>query len=114
MEQLLEALKPDDPRKKQEKGAAAKKDGGGQPAPKGGGQGNADAVPPLTQLKALRALQDELNQRTKEIANAQPDPSKLTDEEREELKEIETAEREMAALFEQLLRLFQKQAPEIP
>jgi hypothetical protein len=117
MEQLLESLKPDDPRKKpQGQGAAAKrKDGNGQPMPKGGGgQGNADAVPPLTQLKALRALQAELNQRTEEIAKARPDPSKLTDEEREELKEIEAAQREMAALFEQLSKLFQKQAPEIP
>lgn len=119
MEQLLDSLKPDDPRKKAEgRGAAKKKDGGGgPPMPKGGGgapQGNADAVPPLTQLKALRALQAELNERTAEFAKDHPDPAKLTDDEREELKEIEAAQRDMAALFEQLAKLFQKSAPEMP
>ena len=64
-------------------------------------------------MKALRALQAELNERTAEFAKAHPDSSKLTDEERAELKEIEAAQREMAELFEQLAKLFQKQPPEM-
>ena len=113
MEQLLDSLK-DDPKKKDAK--AAKKDGGGSPMPMGGGggAGNADAVPPLTQLKALWALQAELNDRTAEFARDHPDPSMLTDEEREELKQIEADQRDMAALFDELAKLFPKQAPEIP
>ena len=64
-------------------------------------------MPPLAQLKVLRALQAELNQRTAEFAKDHPDPGKLTDEERDELKELEQAQREIAALFEEMVKLFQ-------
>jgi hypothetical protein len=57
-------------------------------------------------LKVLRALQEELNRSTAEFAKVHPNPDKLTDEERDELKELETAQRDIAALFEQMARLF--------
>jgi hypothetical protein len=71
-------------------------------------------VPPLAQLKVLRSLQAELNQRTVEFAKAHPDPDKLTDEERDELKELEQAQREIAALFEQMGKLFDEQKQSKP
>ena len=54
----------------------------------------------------LRALQAELNQQTAEFARAHPDANKLTDDERGELKDLEQAQREIAALFEQMTQLF--------
>jgi hypothetical protein len=82
------------------------------PPPAGGAQ--QDLIPPAAQLKVLRTLQAELNQRTAEFAKLHPDSDKLTDEEREELKEIEDAQRDIAALFEQMAKLFEheKQAQE--
>jgi len=63
-------------------------------------------VPPLAQLKILRALQEELNLSTAEFARAHSNSDKLTDEERDELKELEIAQREIAALFGQISKLF--------
>ncbi|MBA4186463.1 MAG: hypothetical protein C0467_00450 [Planctomycetaceae bacterium] len=107
LDQLLEALKQDDPK------ATAKND----PPPKtpnpmnppASGGGDRDIIPPMAQLKVLRSLQAELNQRTAEFAKLHPDPDKLTEEERAELKELEDAQREMAALFEQMAKLFQQE-----
>jgi hypothetical protein len=73
--------------------------------PPSGGRGQ-DMVPPLAQLKILKALQAELNQDTAEFARAHPDVAKLTDDERDQLKDLEQAQREIAALFEEMARLF--------
>ncbi|VTT98509.1 Uncharacterized protein OS=Isosphaera pallida (strain ATCC 43644 / DSM 9630 / IS1B) GN=Isop_3540 PE=4 SV=1 [Gemmataceae bacterium] len=106
LEQLLEALKQDDPK-------PAPKSDGPPPAnpmnqqPPAGGGGDRDLVPPQAQLKVLRSLQAELNERTAEFAKSHPDAAKLTDDERAELKQLEDAQREMAALFEQIAKLFQ-------
>ena len=109
LEQLLEALKTDDPRPRTKKEPGSKqppKSGGAPTPPPEGGGGEQDVVPPLAQLKVLRALQEELNLNTAEFAQAHPDPAKLTEEEREELKELEKAQRDIAALFEQMANLF--------
>lgn len=111
LEQLAEALKPDDPKKRPKKGA-------GQPQPKApqdppkpdpNGGGEQDVVPPLAQLKVLRALQVELNERTARFAKDHPDADKLTEEEKTELKELEQAQREIAELFEKMAKLFEKE-----
>jgi hypothetical protein len=114
LEQVLEALKEDQPR------------AGRPPMPMGapmpGGMGdpmpmanpNADAIPPLAQLRALRALQAELNERTVAFARANPDPQNLSDDAREELAEIETAQRRLAELFQGLAREFQPPPEEAP
>jgi hypothetical protein len=117
LEQLLDALKQDDPK------AGPKKEPGANPQPKSptpmpppGGGGEQDLVPPLAQLKVLKALQTELNQQTAEFARAHPDSDKLTEEERGELKGLEQAQREIATLFEQMAKLFDepKSKPDKP
>jgi hypothetical protein len=108
LEQVLEVLKPENAvAKKTEKkeGPPPGKGGPMPPMPKGGG--NGDVIPPLAQLKALRSLQAELNLQTTEFDKLHPDRAKLTDDDREELKELESAQREIAALFEQMAKLFQ-------
>ena len=109
LEQLADALKPDDPKKPPEKKGDTqppKKDGNPQPNPNGGGE--QDVVPPLAQLKVLRALQAELNENTAQFAKDHPDPEKLTDEEKDELKELEQAQGEITELFEKMAKLFEK------
>ena len=59
--------------------------------------------------RILRALQAELNQRTAEFAKLHPDAAKLTDEERDELKELEAAQRDIATLFGEMAKLFGEQ-----
>lgn len=118
LEQLADALKPDDPK------SGAKKDGPGQtppkkggtnpPQPNPGGGGEQDLIPPLAQLKVLRALQAELNDRTAQFAKDHPDPAKLTEDERAELKELEQAQREIAELFETMAKMFEKDKKDEP
>jgi hypothetical protein len=103
LDQILDSLK-DEP-----KPNAAK-----PPDPNAGGDGNQpkpddtqagppqDGVPKLAQLKALRAVQAELNDQTAAFDKAHPDPAKLTDDEKDELKELEQTQREIAELFDKL------------
>jgi t-SNARE complex subunit (syntaxin) len=79
--------------------------------PMPGGSGDEEIIPPLAQLKVLKSLQAELNQRTEEFAKDHPDKAKLTEEELAELKDLEQAQREIATLFEQMAKLFQEQQP---
>lgn len=103
LEQLWQALRPDPPKPTAPRPPEAAPPG---PAPTAPGGRPQDLVPPLAQLKLLRTLQAELNERTADFARRHPHAGQLTDEAREELKELEAAQREIAALFEQLARLF--------
>jgi hypothetical protein len=97
LEQVLEALKPD-------KGAAqrpSKQQGGGQP----GGNPNgapSDGIPPLAQLKLLRTMQQDVNQRTDAFSKQHPDPKKLTDQEKKELQGLSNEQQEVADLLEKM------------
>ena len=105
---ILDVLKDDAAKAKAAQPPAAPPKGTEPPAPPAG---DGDALPPLAQLKALRALQAELNARTAAFAAAHPDAAKLTDEERDDVKELEAAQGRITALFEQLAKLFQPQPP---
>jgi hypothetical protein len=106
LEQLIDALKQDDPKPSPKTDGPPPANPMNQQPPPAGGGGDRDLVPPQAQLKVLRSLQAELNERTAEFAKAHPDAAKLTDDERAELKQLEDAQREMAALFEQIAKLF--------
>jgi hypothetical protein len=97
LEQLLEALKPDADMLK----AQAREKQSGQPMA-GGGAGQSDGIPPLAQLKALRALQADLLERTTAFDKLHPDRSKLDDDAAAELEELGQAQSEIAELFEEL------------
>jgi hypothetical protein len=95
LDQVLDAIKL-------ENGVAqrAAQDGNG---PMGGGKGGSgDGLPPLAQLKALRALQAEVNERTEEFARKHPDASKLTRQQKTELEAIQKEQVEVAELFDEL------------
>lgn len=116
LEQLADALKPDEEKRPKTGDGPPPKtipipgSGGGNNQPKadGGGGSEGDIIPPLAQLKVLRALQAELNERTVQFAKDHPDPDKLTDDEKTELKELEQAQREITELFEKMAALFEK------
>jgi hypothetical protein len=111
LEQVLEALKPDSQTAKKDKKDGPMPMGGGGMPPMGGGGENGDVIPPLAQLKALRALQADLNARTAEFDKLHPDRDTLSDEDKDDLKELEDAQRAIAALFEEMAKLFQMGEP---
>ncbi len=114
LEQLAEALKPDDSKQKGKKAANSSPGNDNQANAGAGGHGEQDVVPPLAQLKVLRSLQAELNERTVEFAKEHPDPDTLTVEEKIELREIEKSQREVAELFEEIAKMFDKKGPPGP
>jgi hypothetical protein len=99
LDHILEALK-EDAKKEQspaEKPTPAPPEGQPMPMPMGD-----QKTPPTAQIKALRALQVELNERTAAFAKAHPDRMKLSEADREELDELERSQREVAELFQKL------------
>jgi hypothetical protein len=112
LDQILDTLKEDPKAQANQQGAPGDPGRPGEGNQQSGDQGGG--IPPLAQLKALRAMQAEVNEWTAEFAKAHPDPAqKLTDEETDELKELEQAQRDVAELFDKLASLFLP-AEEIP
>jgi hypothetical protein len=112
IDHVLNSLKEDP---KPMGGDPENKGAGGGDMPPGGGDGEGQAgqqggVPQLAQLKALRAIQAELNERTRDFAKQHADLSKLSDADREELNELEQSQREVADLFEKIKPAFEKNA----
>ena len=114
LDQMLAAIAPDEkgpPKADAAKGGDAAGgvagDGAEGTPPAGGG------LPPLAQLKALRAMQAEVAEQTAEFARVHPDPARLTADERAELAALEQAQRDVADLFAKLAAAF-RQAPELP
>jgi hypothetical protein len=101
LDQLLDALKPEMP-------------GETQPPPMGGGMlpdmapagmPIGDQLPPLAQLKALRALQADIAERTEAFDQAHPDRTKLNDDEVAELELLEKMQLDVAELIRTLTQM---------
>lgn len=71
--------------------------------PKGGIQAQ-DGIPGVAQLKALRAEQVEVNNRTKDFAEQHPDPTRFTEAEINELQQIQADQEAVFALFREMLK----------
>jgi hypothetical protein len=100
IDQVLEALKtggaapgggaaPEEMQGKQGQGAA-------------GQAGAADAIPPLAELKALRALQHEVNERTQTFAKRHRKAGQLDARDGEELDRLRQEQLEVADLFQKV------------
>ena len=92
LDQFLDAIKED--KKNQAQGDSPSAEGK-QP------QGGRDDVPPLAQLKALRALQAEINQQTERFAQDHADPAKLTGADKAELELLRKMQRDIADLIQE-------------
>jgi hypothetical protein len=115
---VLDAIKPDAEQPQGQPMPMPMQEGEPPMPPMGGGGGTPpqNGTPPIAQLKALRAIQAELNERTAEFAKSYPDTTQLDDAALEELEELERSQREVSSLVEKLKDLFQKpqQGPDVP
>jgi hypothetical protein len=102
LDQLLDALKPD-----QQKRNAPPPKGGGMPPdmpPMGAGKPGGQ-LPPLAELKALRALQADIGERTEAFDKAHPDRGKLNDDEEAELESLQKMQIDVAELIKLLTQV---------
>lgn len=98
LDQLLDALK-------EEQGMARRPRQPQQPMPGGENQpagGESDGIPQLAELKALRALQQEVNQRTEQFGRQHPDADKLTEPQKKELESIRNDQKQVHDLLDEL------------
>ena len=97
--QLMESLKAD------AAGAGGQGGGGGGGGGgAGGGGGNGDGIPATAQLKMLKSLQQEINDRTEALDEMQRRNQKLTPEQAAELKKIGDEQGVLADLVRDMTR----------
>jgi hypothetical protein len=109
---LLDALKEeiDKPRKNPREGQKPKDpDNNNQPEEPKGGVPNQDGIPPKAQLKALKAEQLDLNEKTADFAKRNPDPTQYNDRQRAELRQLEREQEQLQDFFHKLTAPPQKE-----
>lgn len=106
LDRLLEALKDTPPQVAKKDPPKDQKNPEGKQEPKEdqGGMRAQDGIPPMAQLKALKAEQIEVFERTKDFARANPDPMNLNDAQQRELRELTEEQGRLRQLFEQMTR----------
>ncbi len=102
LDQLLDALKT-------EKGMArAPGQQGGDDRGSGPGDGGprppSDDIPDIAQLKVLRSLQDEINQRTVTFGKQHPNQTKLTEDEKRELDSLSKEQKEIGEMLDEMAK----------
>ncbi len=94
LDQLIDSLKADN----------AKQGGGGQGGGGGGGGGGGDGIPATAQLKMLKTLQQEINERTEALDELRRRNQKLTPEQTREADRLATDQGALADLVRDLTR----------
>lgn len=99
--QVVDALK-----EAAEKMEQAKAEGSGDEDGEGAAQSvpPSDGIPPVAQLKLLRDLQKDINQRTESFKKEHPDPKKISDKDRTALESIRKDQQDVAELIDELNR----------
>jgi hypothetical protein len=99
LDQLLDAIKT-------EKGAgrAQAQTGGGGGQGGGGSRGNGDDIPDIAQLKVLRSLQQEINERTESFGKQHPNRANLNDDEKRELDSLSKEQKEVGELLDEITK----------
>lgn len=104
LDQLLDALKPDPRQARNQRQQRQRQQGqqgeGGDEG--GGGGGGGDGVPPLAELKLLRSLQADLNERTEEFSKKYPDAQNLTEPQKTKLDKLRRTQSDLAALLDEM------------
>ena len=102
LERLIDALLPELEAARQSPQQGQAKEGGGEPE-KTGGIKAQDGIPPVAQLKALKAEQLEVNSRTRDFAEQHPNVNNLSPAEREEFETIHAEQERLLQLFRELI-----------
>lgn len=98
IDQLLDALKTDrGPARPPVPDAEGDAEGGGGRAGR-----PSDGIPQLAQLKVLRSLQEEVNERTADLGKRYPDPGKIPQAVQRELQALRKDQQEIADLLDEL------------
>ncbi|HEY7326567.1 MAG TPA: hypothetical protein VH592_02935 [Gemmataceae bacterium] len=102
--QVVEALK-----ETAEKMEQSKDSGGGGAGDEGGGDAArssppSDGIPPLAQLKLLRDLQKDINERTETLKKQHPDLKKLPEKDQAVLESIRKDQQDVAELIDEMNR----------
>ncbi len=101
--QVVDALKEAAEKMEQAKGG-----GGGEGDDESDDAANAgppsDGIPPVAQLKLLRDLQKDINQRTEAFKKEHPDPKNLPEKDRAVLESIRKDQQDVAELIDELNR----------
>jgi hypothetical protein len=95
-QQLLESLKPD----RAKEGGQQQGGGGGG----GGGGAGGDGIPPAAQIKMLKALQEEINERTEYYDELRRRKKELTPDQNAEIDRLQTDQGTLADLARDLTR----------
>jgi len=103
LQRLIDALLPELEVARQDPRQSGPKQGGGGDAGNKGGIRAQDGIPPVAQLKALKAEQLEVNARTKEFAEQHPNVGNLSLAERDELEAIHGEQERLLQLFRELI-----------
>jgi hypothetical protein len=100
LKRLMDAIKEELAKKPEKKDDGQEKaDAGGDQQPK---TRSGDGIPEVAQLKALRAEQLDLNDRTEGFAKRHPNINNLGDDQRRELERLEQDQRSLQELFQQI------------
>jgi hypothetical protein len=102
LQRLLDSIKEELAKKPPEKKQDAAKEGDPEQPPDGPKARPGDGIPPMAQLKALRAEQIDLNERTDEFTRRNPDTMKLNAEQRRGLEQLQLDQRNLQELFLQM------------
>jgi uncharacterized integral membrane protein len=102
LNQVIDALK--DAAEKMQQAKGGRGGAGGEGGDGGSGGAPGDGIPPLAQLKLLRDLQKDINQRTETFKKEHPDPKKLEEKDRGELRSIRNDQQDVAELLDELTR----------
>ncbi len=104
LNQVLDALKESQENPTPLSRGSPSGEDGDNPGGSGSGSGGDDSLPPLAQLKLLRSMQKEINERTEAFKKKHPVAAKLLPKEKIELQDIRREQKEVADLLEQLNR----------
>jgi hypothetical protein len=101
LDQMIVSLKPEDGPNRI---AAKEGSNGGGGSGGGGGAKESDGIPPLAQLKALKAFQEDVRLRTEQFAHDHQDPKagKLTAQEQETLDALHRDQSAISELLDEL------------
>ena len=102
LDRLLNTLK-EELAKKEEKKEPEQKEGGMPPEQQQNRMRAGDGIPPAAQIKALKAEQEDVHERTKDFGRRHPDTNNLMPDQQRELTALREDQERIHTLFQQMM-----------